>query len=113
MKLFKYPRLISLSAVVALGFLTWTPATSNAAAPTATLHIVETVINDYGGTAVASDFTLHVRYLIKEVAGSPAMGVAAPGRTFCLLEVISLLRNEPRSLENMSHITTLSPVPMG
>jgi len=84
MKLFKYSRLVSISAVVALGFLTWTPATSNAAAPTATLHIVETVINNYGGTAVASDFTLHVRYLMKEVAGSPATGVAAPGQTYIL-----------------------------
>lgn len=60
------------------------PTTSNAAEPTATLHIVETVINNYGGTAVASDFTLHVRFLLKEVAGSPATGVAAPGRAYIL-----------------------------
>lgn len=50
----------------------------------ATLHIVKQVINNNGGTAPASAFNLHVRLSGVDVAGSPALGAAAPGTPYTL-----------------------------
>lgn len=50
----------------------------------ATLHVVKTVINDNGGTAVASDFNLHVKLSGSDVVGSPATGTVAPGTSYSL-----------------------------
>lgn len=77
-------RSLSLIGAVALSVLFMSPPVSQAADAPATLHVVETVINDDGGTAVPADFIIHVRYLMHEVAGSPAPGVAAPGQTYTL-----------------------------
>lgn len=53
------------------------------------LRVIKTVINDNGGTAVASDFNLHVKGSgsngLTDVAGSPAVGVASPGRDYWLM----------------------------
>lgn len=53
------------------------------------LRVVKTVINDNGGTAVASDFTIHVKGSgamgIADVTGSPAVGVPSPGREYMLM----------------------------
>jgi len=52
----------------------------------ATLHVIKQVINDNSGTAVASDFTLHVKtagILGSDVYGSPAPG-SAIGNTYTL-----------------------------
>ncbi len=46
-----------------------------------TLHIIKLVV---GGTAVPSDFTIHVKQGGVDVAGSPAPGAAAPGTTYSL-----------------------------
>ncbi len=54
-----------------------------AAAP-ATLHVIKNVINDNGGTAVASDFNLHVTLSGIDVAGSPALGTAVTGTSYSL-----------------------------
>ncbi|MCE9586298.1 DUF3494 domain-containing protein [Candidatus Uhrbacteria bacterium] len=55
---------------------------------TATLHVVKHVINNDGGVAVASSFTLHVKGAtgmgMADVAGSPAAGVEAPGTSYTL-----------------------------
>jgi hypothetical protein len=51
---------------------------------TATLHVIKQVINDNGGTAVASDFTVHVKIDGSDVAGSPAAGAESPGTTYTL-----------------------------
>lgn len=55
---------------------------------TATLHIIKHVVNNDGGTATASSFTLHVKGTtgmgVSDVAGSPAVGVEAPGTTYTL-----------------------------
>jgi hypothetical protein len=54
----------------------------------ATLHVVKHVVNNNGGTAVASSFTLHVMGSgsggVSDVAGSPAAGVEAPGTSYTL-----------------------------
>ncbi|HEX7405595.1 MAG TPA: LPXTG cell wall anchor domain-containing protein, partial [Candidatus Nanopelagicaceae bacterium] len=42
------------------------------------------VENHYAGTAVPSDFVLHVTLHGVDVAGSPAVGLAAPGRAYTL-----------------------------
>jgi len=47
----------------------------------ATLHVIKLVI---GGTAVPSNFTVHVENASVDVAGSPAPGAAAPGTTYSL-----------------------------
>jgi hypothetical protein len=50
----------------------------------ATLHVIKDVENDNGGDLHADDFTLHVKSSGTDVAGSPAVGVASPGRTYLL-----------------------------
>ena len=50
----------------------------------ATLHVVKQVINDNGGVSVASAFTLHVKLSGADVAGSPAVGIVAPGTSYSL-----------------------------
>ncbi len=50
----------------------------------ATLHVVKQVVNDNGGTAVASNFNLHVRLSGTDVSGSPALGIGAPGTSYSL-----------------------------
>lgn len=49
-----------------------------------TLVVVKHVINDGGGTAVASDFPLHVTLNGVDVAGSPALGAESPGHSYSL-----------------------------
>jgi hypothetical protein len=53
----------------------------------ATLHVIKRVINDNGGTASASSFTMHVKnlgFFGTDVAGSPASGTVAPGTSYSL-----------------------------
>ena len=49
-----------------------------------TLRVITTVINNSGGTAVASSFSAHVRQNGTEADGSPQAGVAAPGTLYTL-----------------------------
>ncbi|MDP3988767.1 MAG: ice-binding family protein [bacterium] len=57
---------------------------NTAVSPPATLNIIKTVVNDSGGTAVASDFSLHVKLNGTDVAGSPASGTGTPGTAYSL-----------------------------
>ncbi|HUC31681.1 MAG TPA: ice-binding family protein, partial [Candidatus Paceibacterota bacterium] len=52
----------------------------------ATLNVIKLVVNANGGTAVPSDFTIHVTNASTtlDVAGSPLPGVAAPGTPYSL-----------------------------
>ncbi|WP_127579326.1 S-layer homology domain-containing protein [Paenibacillus koleovorans] len=51
----------------------------------ATLYVIKKVINNNGGTAIASDFKLHVQDTGgKDVVGSPASGVESPGKKYTL-----------------------------
>ena len=50
----------------------------------AVLHIIKSVINTGGGSAIPSDFTLYVKKAGSNVAGSPATGVATPGTPYTL-----------------------------
>ena len=49
-----------------------------------TLRVITTVVNNSGGTAVACDFSAHVRLNGAEVGGSPQAGVGAPGTLYTL-----------------------------
>jgi hypothetical protein len=53
------------------------------AAP-ATLYVIKLVVNGSGGTAVPSNFTVHVKSAGVDVSGSPAAGTAAPGTPYSL-----------------------------
>lgn len=57
--------------------------------PPATLHVIKHVINNNGGTASASSFTLYVKGSgsmgVSDVVGSPASGIEAPGRLYTLV----------------------------
>lgn len=50
----------------------------------ATLHVIKIVNNGNGGTAVASDFSLHVKNSNVDVSGSPAFGMTTPGTSYSL-----------------------------
>ena len=50
----------------------------------ALLHIVKQVLNGTGGTAMPSDFTLHIKSAGIDVSGSPASGTGAPGISYSL-----------------------------
>ena len=50
----------------------------------ATLNVIKLVVNANGGTAVASDFNIHVENGGVDVSGSPAPGAAAPGTSYTL-----------------------------
>jgi hypothetical protein len=84
MKQFNILKKLSLVGAAALVLLLMAPASSMAADPTATLHVIVKVINDDGGTAVPADFRLHIRYLMNEVTGSPFQGAGGTGTTFTL-----------------------------
>ena len=58
-------------------------ATATPAVP-GTLIVIKHVVNTYGGTAVASDFMIHVTQFGTEVAGSPAVGADGAGHTYRL-----------------------------
>ena len=84
MKNLRILKKLSLVGAAALGLLVMAPTTSSAADANATLHVIVNVVNSYGGTAVPADFTLHIRYLMKEVTGSPFNGASGAGTTFSL-----------------------------
>jgi len=58
--------------------------TNNDNPSTALLRVVKRVVNDNGGTSVAADFNVHVKLSGTDVVGSPAPGVASPGREYSL-----------------------------
>ncbi len=67
---------------------TSTTTTPTPSATSSTLRIIKHVINDNGGTATAYLFTMHVKsssfFKTTDVAGSPAVGVEAPGTLYTL-----------------------------
>ncbi|MDB5163740.1 MAG: hypothetical protein JWS12_358 [Candidatus Saccharibacteria bacterium] len=52
--------------------------------PPATLHVVKRVVNNSGGTASISSFSLYVKLAGVDVSGSPEPGTAAPGTSYSL-----------------------------
>jgi uncharacterized repeat protein (TIGR01451 family) len=56
--------------------------TNNDIAPT--LHVIKTVINNNGGTAVASSAIIHVKNGVNDVVGSPQSGAGSPGTSYTL-----------------------------
>ena len=55
-----------------------------ATAKSATLNVIKLVINDEGGTLIASDFEIHVMSSGFDVISSPTPGERAPGTTYIL-----------------------------
>lgn len=55
---------------------------------TATLHVIKTVINVNGGTAVPSDFSIHVKSATStlDVSGSPVPGAGGLGTSYTLVQ---------------------------
>jgi len=49
-----------------------------------TLHVIKHVVNDNGGIASASAFTMHVKFSGTDVTGSPAVGTETPGTSYAL-----------------------------
>lgn len=77
-------QLLARNGEVTLNNNTITNGPCAAQAP-ATLHVIKHVVNDNGGTAVAADFTLHVKTVSGvDVAVSPAPGLESPGHTYTL-----------------------------
>jgi len=75
--------------------VTATPTPTVVPVAMATLHVVKVVINNFGGTAIASDFTLHVTLHGVDVAGSPAAGMGAPGTTYTLAAGNYIVTEDP------------------
>ena len=76
---------------------TATPTVTPTVTPIAagTLVIIKHVVNTYGGTAVASDFMIHVTQNGSEVAGSPSAGVDGAGHTYLLAPGTYLISEGP------------------
>lgn len=75
-------RALSFASTVTTDTATITVPTC--APPPATLRVVKQVINNNGGTAVASIFTTYVKLSGNDVAGSPAAGAGSPGTSYSL-----------------------------
>ena len=73
---------ISGTITLALGQARTCTITANDVAPT--LRVITTVVNNNGGSAVAANFSAHVRQNGTEVTGSPQAGVGAPGTLYTL-----------------------------
>lgn len=71
-----------LGRVLAFGHTVTTD--SNTITVPTTLRVVKTVINTSGGTAVSSDFTIHVKSAGVDVSGSPQLGSVTPGTAYSL-----------------------------
>ena len=68
----------------------------------ATLRVVKDVENDDGDDQHADDFTLYVKSSGTDVAGSPALGVALPGRTYLLAAGTYVVSEDEDSAYNQS-----------
>jgi hypothetical protein len=77
-------------------------ACSSGATLHATLHVVKDVENDDGDDQHADDFTLYVKLSGTDVAGSPALGVASPGRTYLLAAGTYVVSEDEDSAYNQS-----------
>jgi len=59
------------------------------------LHVITKVINDEGGTAVSSDFTVHVKFSGTDINGSPLPGAISPGTTYKLAPNTYVVSEDP------------------
>jgi len=77
-------RLLASTAAVTLNNTTVNVPGCSHPAPLATLHVIKLVVNANGGTAVASDFSVHVELGGTNVSGSPQNGTSTPGTLYSL-----------------------------
>jgi hypothetical protein len=72
-------------------------------APTvATLNVIKLVVNANGGTAIASNFNVHVKSGGSDVSGSPALGAGAPGTPYTLSPGAYTVSEDPNALYTQS-----------
>lgn len=96
-------RALARNAAVTLQSNTITNATcSSGATLYATLHVIKDVQNDDGDDQHADDFTLYVKSSGTNVAGSPALGVASPGKTYLLAAGTYVVSEDEDSAYNQS-----------
>ncbi|MFA5840706.1 MAG: ice-binding family protein [Candidatus Paceibacterota bacterium] len=71
----------------------------------ATLHVIKQVVNNSGGTAVASAFNLHLKLSGTDVSGSPAVGTVAPGTSYTLAAGTYTVSEDANSLPYIRSFT--------
>ncbi|MDD4530776.1 MAG: ice-binding family protein, partial [Candidatus Gracilibacteria bacterium] len=77
-------RLLARNGAITLDNNTVTKAVCISSSAAASLHLVKTVVNGTGGTAVSSDFTMHIKASGTDVVGSPTIGTGIPGTYYTL-----------------------------
>lgn len=75
-----------------------TPLATPLASASATLHVVKLVVNGNNGTAIASDFSVHVTNSGIDVAGSPTAGVTTLGTSYALNPGTYTVSEDPNTL---------------
>jgi hypothetical protein len=101
----KYSKMLAIAGVVVLTSMMVAPThaedpvvpvATTSVSTTGILHVIQNVINDNGGTAVASDFTISVKHYASDVFGSPFQGITGAGVTFVLEPGTYLVTQEPK-----------------
>ena len=77
-------QLLARNGAVTLNNNTITNGICDTILPTATLHVINHVVNDDSGTSVANKFNIHVKISGNDVTASPAAGAESPGNTYIL-----------------------------
>jgi len=83
-----------------------TIAIPGAVAP-ATLNVIKLVVLANGGTAVASNFNLHVKNGTVDVSGSPAAGTSTPGTAYVLSPGTYTVSEDANSLYTQSALQSV------
>jgi hypothetical protein len=100
----KYSKLLAVASVSVLASLMMAPAQAeDPVAPvattvvtTGTIHILQNVINDDGGTALPSDFQITVKHFAADVVGSPFAAAGGAGVTLVLEPGTYVVAQEPK-----------------
>lgn len=71
---------------------------------TGTLRVIKLVVNTHSGTAVSSDFSIHVKSAALDVLGSPASGIIAPGTLYTLASGTYVVSENVNALYTQSFI---------
>jgi len=101
----KYSKGLAIAGAVVLSAMMVSPAqaedpvvpvATTAAITTGTIHVLQNVINDDNGLALASDFTITVKHFGANVVGSPFQAASGAGVTFVLEPGTYVVSQEPK-----------------